>query len=79
MTSGNHADRELPRPPVLPGTGATPISEIRSIPTTVILKEQIGVFAQPGALPEEALHDLIKQVQALDMDQVRKEMQAQQQ
>ena len=53
--------------------------QIRSIPTTVILKEQIGVFSQPGALPEEALHDLIKQVQALDMDQVRKEMQAQQQ
>ena len=28
---------------------------IRSIPTTIAFKEQIGVFMQPGALPEDAL------------------------
>jgi len=52
--------------------------QIRSIPTTVVLKEQIGVFAQPGALPEEALHDIIKQVKELNMDEVRKEIESQQ-
>jgi len=52
--------------------------QIRSIPTTVILKERIGIFAQPGALPEDALHDIIKQVKELNMDEVRKEIKSQQ-
>ena len=30
---------------------------IRSIPTTIAFKEGIGVFMQPGALPEDALRD----------------------
>ena len=47
---------------------------IRSIPTTIAFKEQIGVFMQPGALPEQALMDLIKMLQELDMDEVRTEM-----
>ena len=49
---------------------------IRSIPTTIAFKEQIGVFMQPGALPEQALMDLIKMLQELDMDEVRTEMEA---
>ena len=49
---------------------------IRSIPTTIAFKEQIGVFMQPGALPEEALIDLVKMLQELDMDEVRTEMEA---
>ena len=36
---------------------------IRSIPTTIAFKEGIGVFMQPGALPEEALKDLIRALQ----------------
>jgi thioredoxin 1 len=52
--------------------------QIQSIPTTVILKEQIIVFNQGGALPEEALADIMGQVQALDMDKVRKEIEEQQ-
>jgi thioredoxin 1 len=48
--------------------------QIRSIPTLVVFKDQIGIFAQPGALPEEGLRDLIGQVEALDMDEVRKEI-----
>ena len=47
---------------------------IRSIPTTIAFKEQIGVFMQPGALPEQALMDLVKMLQELDMDEVRTEM-----
>ncbi len=53
--------------------------QIQSIPTTVILREGIGIFAQPGLLPEEALHDILKQVKELDMDMVRKEIEKQQQ
>ena len=44
---------------------------IRSIPTTVVFKEGVGVFMQPGALPEEALQDLVGKVKELDMDDVR--------
>ena len=48
--------------------------QIRSIPTLVAFKDQVGIFSQPGALPEEGLRDLIGQIEALDMDAVRKEI-----
>ena len=47
---------------------------IRSIPTLMIFRNQIGIFSQPGALSEPALRDLIEQAQALDMDDVRREI-----
>lgn len=46
--------------------------EIRSIPTLMIVRENVAVFAQPGALPEASLEDVIGQARALDMDAVRK-------
>ncbi len=48
--------------------------DIRSIPTLMILRDKVLLFSQPGALPEAALEDLIKQVRALDMDKVRAEI-----
>ena len=51
--------------------------QIRSIPTTIILRDSIGVFQQAGALSEQALSDIIAKVQALDMEVVRKEVAAQ--
>lgn len=47
---------------------------VRSIPTTMAFKESVGVFSQPGALPEDALRDLVSQLVALDMDEVRAEI-----
>jgi thioredoxin 1 len=44
---------------------------IMSIPTLAIFRDGVPVFAQPGALPRAALDDLISQVRALDMDEVR--------
>ena len=52
------------------------IFNIRSIPTTIAFKEQIGVFMQPGALPEDALRDLVVMLKDLDMDEVRQEMES---
>ena len=49
---------------------------IQSIPTLMIFRDGIGVFAQAGALPRAALDDLIGQVRALDMDAVRTEIEA---
>ncbi|MCA6091570.1 thioredoxin [Streptomyces sp. SCA3-4] len=45
--------------------------EIRSIPTLMVVRDNIAVFAQPGALPEPALEDVIRQARSLDMDEVR--------
>ncbi|MET9416712.1 thioredoxin [Streptomyces klenkii] len=45
--------------------------DIRSIPTLMIVRDNIAVFAQPGALPEAALEDVIRQARGLDMDEVR--------
>ena len=47
---------------------------IRSIPTLVAFRDQIGIFSQPGALPGEALEDLITQIEGLDMDAIREEI-----
>ena len=44
---------------------------IQSIPTLAVFREKILLFMQPGALPEEALEDLISQVKGLNMDEVR--------
>ncbi len=51
---------------------------IRSIPTVAIFREQILLFLQGGALPESALEDVIGQVRALDMEEVRHKVAAQQ-
>ncbi|MFF7361632.1 thioredoxin [Streptomyces sp. NPDC008125] len=51
--------------------------EIRSIPTLMIVRDNVAVFAQPGALPEAALEDIIGQARNLDMDEVRKSVEEQ--
>lgn len=48
--------------------------DIRSIPTLMILRDQVLLYSQAGALPESALEDLIGQVRALDMEKVRGEI-----
>jgi thioredoxin 1 len=48
--------------------------DIRSIPTLMILRDRVLLFSQPGALPEAALEDLVKQAQSVDMAKVRAEM-----
>ncbi|WP_280266019.1 thioredoxin [Nocardia wallacei] len=53
-------------------------ANIRSIPTIMAFREGVLVFAQPGALPPDALEDLVTQVKALDMDEVRKQIAEQQ-
>lgn len=44
---------------------------ISSIPTLMVVRDGVVVYAQPGALPAVALEELITQVGELDMDQVR--------
>ena len=51
---------------------------IRSIPTLMMFRDGVLLFNQAGALPEPALEEIIGQVRALDMAQVRAEIEAQQ-
>jgi len=44
---------------------------ISSIPTLMVIKERVILYAQPGALPEAALEDIIAAARAVDMDEVR--------
>lgn len=45
---------------------------IRSIPTLMVFRERVIVFQQAGALPRAALNDLISQIRALDMAEVKR-------
>ncbi len=51
--------------------------QIRSIPTLMIFRDQIIVFAQPGALPQGSFEQLIDKAKALDMEEVRRKIQEQ--
>ena len=45
---------------------------ISSIPTLMVIRDNVVLYAQPGALPEQALERLITRARELDMDEVRK-------
>jgi thioredoxin 1 len=47
---------------------------VRSIPTLMVVRDGIVVYARPGAVPKPALEQLIEAVGALDMDEVRREV-----
>jgi thioredoxin 1 len=47
---------------------------IRSIPTMMAFRDAIPVFSQPGIMPGEAIDDIIQQITALDMDDVRRQV-----
>ena len=51
---------------------------IRSIPTLMAIRDNVVLFSQPGALPAHAFEDLIEQIRAVDMDDVRRQIAAEQ-
>ena len=50
---------------------------IQSIPTLVAYRDGIPLFSQAGALPADAVEDLITQLRALDMTEIRAEYEKQ--
>ena len=44
---------------------------ISSIPTLMVIRENVVLYAQPGALPGQALEQLIAKAREIDMDEVR--------
>ncbi|MCG7897331.1 MAG: thioredoxin [Candidatus Thiodiazotropha lotti] len=53
--------------------------QVRSIPTLMIFRENIIIFSQPGALPESAFRELLSKASELDMNEVRAQIEAEQQ
>lgn len=52
---------------------------IRSIPTLAVFREKVLLFLQPGSLPKTALDELLEKVLELDMADVHKQVEAEQQ
>jgi len=47
---------------------------IRSIPTLMILREKVILYSEAGALPANALEDIVTKAKALDMVKVHEEI-----
>jgi thioredoxin 1 len=45
---------------------------IMSIPTLMVIRDRVILYAQPGALPEPTLEELIAKARAVDMDEIRR-------
>lgn len=52
---------------------------IRSIPTLMVFRDKVLLFAQAGALPQNLLEELLGKVRELDMEKVRAEIEAEEQ
>ena len=52
-------------------------AQITSIPTLMAFRDGILVFSQPGALPAAGLEQVISAVKDLDMDDIRRQIAAQ--
>ena len=53
------------------------MAQITSIPTLMAFRDGIAIFRQAGALPAPVFDDLIEQVRAVDMDDVRRQIKEQ--
>ncbi len=47
---------------------------ITSIPTLMVFREKVLVYAEAGALPAPVFNDLLRQVKALDMEEVHRKV-----
>lgn len=50
------------------------VFSVMSIPTLMIFRDELPLFAQPGVLPEAALEDLVEQARGVDMEAVREQI-----
>jgi thioredoxin 1 len=78
-TSENHSDIVFAKVNTEEEQGIAAAFQIRSIPTLMIFREQIILYAEPGALSGAMLEDIIGKVRELDMAEVRKDIEQQSQ
>lgn len=74
--SERHADIKFGKIDTEESPGLAAAFRIQSIPTLMVLRDGILLGSQAGALPAAALDELITQVRALDMDEVRRDIAA---
>ncbi|MBI1422875.1 MAG: thioredoxin [Gammaproteobacteria bacterium] len=48
--------------------------QIRSIPTLMLFREQVILYSEAGALPKQAMQQLITEAKAVDMQEVHKSL-----
>src|SRR5437588_5726920 len=69
--SGKHPDITFGKVDTDDQPALSAAANISSIPTLMAFRDGILVFSQPGALPPQALEQVIQAVRGLDMDDVR--------
>jgi thioredoxin 1 len=77
--SGDHADVVFAKVNTEEEQELAAHFHIRSIPTLMIFRDQIIIYQQAGALPEMAFRDLMAKAGELDMDEVRRQIEAEHQ
>lgn len=77
--SEKHADITFGKIDTMDQQDLAAAARIESIPTLMAFRDGVLVFSRPGALPAATLEDLIQKVRDLDMDEVRDQIDAQQQ
>jgi thioredoxin 1 len=71
QASERHADAVFGKVDTEAQPGLAGAFGISSIPTLMVIRDGIVLYAEPGALPEPALEQLITKARELDMDEVR--------
>ena len=74
--AGRHSDVVFGKVDTEAQPGLAAALEIQAIPTLIVLRDGVLLAAQPGALPGQLLDELLARVRALDMDEVRRTMEA---
>jgi thioredoxin len=69
--SERHADAVFGKVDTEAQPGLAGTFGISSIPTLMLIRDGVVLYARPGALPEPALEQLITKARELDMDEVR--------
>ena len=79
QTSENHTDIVFGKVNTEEEQELAAAYRIRSIPTLMLLREQILLYAQPGMLSVAQLEQILTQARELDMDKIRVEIEKEQQ
>ena len=74
--SDKHSDLVFAKVDTEAEPGLAQAFNITSIPTLMVIKDKVILYAEAGALPEPSLEDLIKQAREVDMDKVRADVAA---
>ncbi|MBP3088213.1 thioredoxin [Corynebacterium sp. sy017] len=76
--SENHDDVTFTKLDTEANQGLAAALQIQSIPTVMAFRDGVLVYREAGALPAAALEDLVAQVKALDMEEVKRQVAEQQ-